>query len=125
LPILVTVLGILIDVILELMKAYSPILVTPLATMTLLLHSSASTSSPEITVYDPFGPLEIPVRQLKYPSGTADADGLATVSTEAINKKGNRTLKNFDLVNTGHSPTLDKQESGLAQLITPTGHPRR
>jgi hypothetical protein len=41
----------------------------------------------------------------------ADADGLAIVSTEAASKKGNTTLKNFDLVNTERSPTLDNQES--------------
>ena len=53
------------------------------------------------------------------------ADELPAVNTDAINKKGNRTLKNFDLVNTGHSPTLDKQESAIAQLVTPKDHPER
>ncbi len=55
----------------------------------------------------------------------ADADGVAIVSTEAASKKGNTTLKNFDLVNTERSPTLDNQESWLALLVTLKGHPER
>jgi hypothetical protein len=55
----------------------------------------------------------------------ADADGVPTVSIEAANKKGNTTFKNFDLVNTVRSPTLYKQESRLAQLVTLKGHPER
>jgi hypothetical protein len=55
----------------------------------------------------------------------ADADGVAIVSTEAANKKGNTTFKNLDLLNTERSPTLDNQESRLAQLVTLKGHPER
>jgi hypothetical protein len=49
---------------------------------------------------------------------TALADGVATVSAVATIKKGSTTLTNFDLVYIGHSPTLDNQKSGLAQLVT-------
>jgi hypothetical protein len=72
----------------------------------------------------------VPVEQSYQPlagGGTtaADADGLATVSTEAANTMGNTTRKNFDLVDTGHSPTLDNQKSAIAQLVTPKDHPER
>jgi hypothetical protein len=55
----------------------------------------------------------------------ATAGDAVTVSIEAANKKGNTTFKNFDLVNTERSPTLDNQESRLAQLVTLKGHPER
>jgi hypothetical protein len=57
--------------------------------------------------------------------GAAEADGLAVVSAEAANKMGNTTLSIFAFVNIGHSPTLDNQESGSAQLVTQKGHPER
>jgi hypothetical protein len=58
------------------------------------------------------------------PTDIADADGVPTVRTDAINKRGNTTLSDFDLVNTGHSPMLDNQKSVFAPLVTPKGHPK-
>lgn len=61
---------------------------------------------------------------VSYGAGMPDAEGLPTVSAVATNKKGSTTLTNFDLVNTGHSPSLK-----MFERVDPIGHlnssPRR
>ena len=82
-------------------------------------------TTPLVIVYAGVPASLIPVEHLYDPStGTAaDAEGVPVVSTDVTNKKGNRKLNDFVLVNTGHSPTLDNQKSELAQLVTPKDHP--
>ena len=82
-------------------------------------------TTPLVIVYAGVPASLIPVEHLYDPfTGTAaDAEGVPVVTTDAANKKGNATLKIFVLVNTGHSPPLVNQKSGLAQLVTPKDHP--
>jgi hypothetical protein len=121
------VLGITTDVSDERTNAES-IVVTPVAITTAPEQLLLCVTEPETIRYLPDPELllsYVPELHPYHPSvgGAADADGVPTVSTEAANKKGNKTLKNFDFVNTGHSPTLYNQESRLAQLVTPKDHP--
>ena len=56
-----------------------------------------------------------PVLQLYVPSGgtVADAGALTAVSSEAADKKGNATLKNFVLLNIALSPKSTTERADL------------
>lgn len=108
-PILVTELGIFIDVSTELLKAAKPKLVTPVGITTAPVQRDPSDTTPLEIVYVGDPSSLIPEEHLYNPSaGTAaDAVGLPVVRTDAANKKGNTTLNNFEVENIAISPSYD------------------
>jgi len=132
-PMLVTESGIVTLVIGEgvprpLQKAPVPILVTPRGITTTPVQELPSVTTSFVTVKVGTPPSLIPVEHSYEPSGStaAFADGEIPIDTKTTRSK-NETTSRILLIALyiGHSPTLDYQESKLAQLVTLKGHAER